>query len=507
MKTSTRVIFVLLTLLIVALVPAELFGQPVDASIMDRIVQDALAAWQVPGASVAIIRGDDVVYLKGLGVKDLGTQQPVTPDTIFAIGSTTKAFVTTAMAMLIDEGKMNWDDPVRKHVEYFHLSDPLADSNVTLRDTVSHRTGLSRNDLLWYASPWGREEIIRKIGHVNLSRPFRSTYQYQNIMFLTAGQAVAAAAKTSWEGFVRKRIFEPLGMTSANFSTTVAEKSVDHATPHIKDKEGRLKSVPWRNIDNVGPAGSINASARDLVRWVRFQLGGGAFEGRRLVSEANLTETHTPQTVIRLEGATRATNPHTNLMSYGLGWRLQDYHGRLLVSHAGRIDGFSALITLLPKEKLGIVFLSNRGNTQADAAVNNSIVDLLLGLPKTDWNKLLLEQVEKSEKESKARQKERLEKRHKDTKPSRELAAYTGTYEHPGYGSVNVSLENGSLVLSWSSFAAPLEHFHFDTFSIKHERLEDEQLLFALKADGEVATLSFLEISFAKAKKAKASGP
>lgn len=427
MTTSTRVRLLAFALAVCVILSCQGLAGTLDAAAIDRIVQEALAAWGVPGASVAIVQGDEVVYIQGFGVKELGNAAPVTADTIFAIGSTTKAFVSAAMAILVDEGKMSWDDPVRKHLTSFRLSDPLADDNVTMRDLVCHRTGLSRNDMLWYASPWSREEIVAKIGRVKLSRPFRAQYQYQNIMFLTAGQAVGAAAGTTWENFTRTRIFEPLGMTGANFSVTEAQLAPDHASPHSKPRDANLKVVPWRNIDNVGPAGSINASTRDLSKWVRMQLADGLFAGKRIVSQTNLRETRTPQTVIRIEGPLFAANPHTNLMSYGMGWRLQDYHGRLMVSHGGRIDGFSALITLIPSEQLGIVFLSNRGNTQMDAAVNNSIVDLALGLPSTQWTKVLKEQVERSEAEAKKQRDERDAKRHKNTKPSRELAAYRGS--------------------------------------------------------------------------------
>jgi CubicO group peptidase (beta-lactamase class C family) len=472
----------------------------IDPLAVDAIVQASLEAWQVPGASVAIVRGDEVVYLKGFGVKELGKPDPVTPQTLFAIGSTTKAFTTTAIGILVDEGKMSWDDPVRKHLPSFRLSDPLADSGVTLRDIVSHRTGLSRNDLLWYASPWDRDEIIRKVGFVRLSRPFRSTYQYQNIMFLTAGQAVARAAGTTWEDFVKKRIFDPLGMTGANFSTLEVEKAPDRASPHRKDKQDRLEVIPWRNIDNVGPAGSINAGARDLAQWLRMQLGGGTFEGKKIVSAATLAETHTPQTVVRMEGATRAYNPDTNIMTYGLGWTVRDYRGHLLVSHGGAIDGFRAHVGLIPEAKVGIALLSNLGGTQMPESALNNLVDLVLGLPKKDWDAYVASEFKRLDGEAKKRRKEREDKRHKDTKPSRELAAYCGAYEDPGYGTATISVVNGALVLEWSRFRAGLEHFHFDTFSVKEERLEDEAVVFSLGADGEVAQMSFAGVDFKKVK-------
>jgi CubicO group peptidase (beta-lactamase class C family) len=467
---------------------------------IDALMQEALQVWQVPGASVAVVQGDEVVYLKGFGVREQGRDGPVTPETLFAIGSTTKAITTTAMAMLVDDGKMGWDDPVRKHLPSFRLSDPLSDENVTLRDLVCHRTGLSRHDMLWYGSPWGREEIIRRIGQVKLDKSFRSTYQYQNIMYLTAGLAVGAASNSTWEEFVQERILDPLGMTGANFSTTVAEKASDHATPHRK-KEEKIEVIPWRNLDNCAPAGSINAGVRDMSRWVRFQLGGGTFEGKPLLSAANLAETHTSQMVMRMDDNQKSLLPETTQVSYGLGWAVSDYRGHLLISHGGGIDGFRATVQLAPRARLGLVVLANLGGTAMPEAVANNLLDLLLGLPRKDWNALLMEQVKKAEAEGKTREKEREEKRHKETNPSRELAAYTGAYEEPAYGTASISLENGALQLQWSNFHSRLEHFHFDTFVAKNENpIENQQITFALGADGDVATMVFLEQHFKKVK-------
>jgi CubicO group peptidase (beta-lactamase class C family) len=467
---------------------------------IDALMQEALQVWQVPGASAAVVQGDEVSYLKGVGVRELGRDEPVTPETLFAIGSTTKAITTTAMALLVDDGKMAWDDPVRKHLPFFRLSDPLADDNVTLRDLVCHRTGLSRHDMLWYGSPWAREEILRRIGQVKLDKSFRSIWQYQNIMYLAAGLAAGAASKSTWEEFVQARILDPLGMTGANFSTTTAEKAPDHATPHRK-KEEKIEVIPWRNLDNVAPAGSINAGARDMSRWVRFQLGGGTFEGKPLLSAAHLAETHTPQMVLRMDENQKALFPETTQISYGLGWNISDYQGHLVIAHGGGIDGFRATVHLAPRAKLGLVILANLGGTAMPEALVNNLLDLLLDLPRQDWNALLMERAKKAEAEGKTRENEREEKRHKDTSPTRELAAYTGAYEEPAYGTVSISLENGALQLQWSNFHSRLEHFHFDTFTTKNENpIENQQVLFALGADGEVATIGFLEQQFKKIK-------
>jgi CubicO group peptidase (beta-lactamase class C family) len=491
---------------ILVLVPAA-HGQSIEAAAVDTIVQDAMKAWQVPGAAVIIVKGNQVLYAKGHGVREIGSDQPVTPDTLFAIASTTKAFTTTAIAMLADDGKLSWDDPVRKHVDFFRLADPLADRDVTLRDLVTHRTGLSRHDLLWLGSPWGREEIIRRIGSVPLTKPFRSAYQYQNIMYLTAGYAAGKANGSTWEELVQKRIFDPLGMAGANFSTKDAVKAADHATPHGKSAAGKIEAIAWRNIDNIGPAGSINAGVRDLGRWLRFQLGDGTSEGKRLLSERRLAELHSAQVVVPLDGTsevqsfTREMNPETSMMNYGLGWAIQDYRGHLVVSHGGSIDGFRSQVVLLPKAKIGVAILSNLGRTQFPEAVRNGLLDLAIDAPRKDWNEYLLGVARKAEAAQAGQARKREAERHKDTKPSRDLAAYAGNYENSAYGTVAVSLEDGALVAQWSSFKVKLEHYHFDTFSARGDRLLDKQLLtFTLDAEATPSRLTFLDQLFSRVK-------
>jgi CubicO group peptidase (beta-lactamase class C family) len=481
---------------------------PPDPAAVDRIVQDALRSWEVPGVAVAIVRGDEVVYLKGFGVRELGRQDPVTPDTVFPIASCTKAFTTTLMATLVDDGKLAWDDPVRKHLDYFHLGDPSADALVTLRDLVSHRTGLGGHDLLWYRSPWPPEEVVRRVGHLPLDDTFRGSFHYQTTMFTAAGLAAAAAAKTPWPNLVRQRLLDPLGMTHTTFTTAAAERVSDHASPHRRGRFGRLDVIPWYKIDVPEPAGSINATARDLAQWVRFQLGDGTFAGRRLVSAAALAETHTPQNIIRLEGTTRAMNPDTFAMNYGMGWVLHDYRGHGLVEHAGAIDGFRAHLTLIPEAHAGIVLLNNRHQSWMNLALSNTLVDLLLGLPRKDWHGYLQRVQRREETDAAARLREREEQRHRQTQPSRELGAYAGTYEHPAYGTAEVVLENGTLVWHWSSFTCSLSHFHYDTFTLVDDLLGGARVQFVLGPDGEVATLKVVDMLEAEFKRVKAkTGP
>jgi CubicO group peptidase (beta-lactamase class C family) len=467
-----------------------------EANEIDRLIARAMATWHVPGAALAIVRNDAVVYLKGYGIRDITTREPVTPDTIFAIGSVTKAFTATAMAMLVDEGKMNWDDPVRKHIEFFHLSDPLADANVTLRDLVNHRTGVTDHFLLWYGSPWGREELIRRIGRVKLAHPFRAEWDYQNIMYLAAGYAVGRAAGSTWEEFVQKRIFDPLGMTGASFSTTVAATAPNHASPHGVNERGQPEVIPWRNLDNIAPAGAINASVRDMSRWLRFQLDDGTFDGKRLVSRANLEETHTPQMIMRLAESEKAMFPQVTQMSYGMGWVVLSYADQLLLLHPGGIDGFSARVVLVPRARLGFVLLDNSGS-QMPTAVGYHLVDLLLGLPRTDWIKVYRELEKKPPAEPEPKATQQPAPPQEDQQPSRELAAYAATYEEPAYGSLRVSLENGGLTLQWSSFTTRLEHQRFETFVTRDRNpIQNQQVVFRLDSEGEVTALSFLGQEF-----------
>ncbi len=489
---------ILLGSLLAAASPGPLRAQAIDAPAVDAILQDALKAWKVPGVAVAIVSRGRVVYLKGFGVRELGGRQPVTADTIFPLASCTKAFTTTALAMLADEGKLRWDDPVRKHVGYFHLSDPAADALVTLRDLVSHRTGLSGHDLLWYRSPWSQEEIIRRAGRLPLSYPFRGGYHYQSIMVMAAGQAVRAASGSPWDEFVRTRIFQPLGMAGAGFTTTAALKTRDHASPHRQDEQGRVKVIPWYPMTVPDPAGSINAGVRDLSKWVLFHLGDGTYGGRRLVSAANLAETHSPQTVMRLDAAARAMQPCTVHMNYGMGWVIQDYRGHRLVSHGGSIDGFRAHITLAPDDQLGLVFLNNLEGTQMNLAVSNSILDLVLGLGARDWNGELSAAVKAEKAAKKAALKAWQDKRRRDTKPSAELATYAGTYENPAYGTARVTFRDGALAWSWRSFRGPVRHFQDDTFIAAHEFLGDPTMAFKVDGRGGVVGMRFLDIDFKK---------
>jgi CubicO group peptidase (beta-lactamase class C family) len=487
---------VLLPLAFLCLYAVTARAEPIDTRAVDAIVERARRFWHVPGAAVAIVRDGDVIYLKGHGVRTVAGEEKVTPDTLFPIASCTKSFTTTAMALLVDEGKMSWDDPPQKYVPYFHLSDPLADHEVTLRDLVTHRTGLRGHDLLWYRSPWTQEDIIRRVGRLPLDQPFRTTFQYQSTMFTVAGFAVARASGMSWDDFVQKRLLDKLGMGATRFTTTATAKATDRAGPHRLNEHGEPKGTELYPMDVPEPAGSMQSSARDLARWLHFQLGDGTVDGtakgERLISAHNLKETHTPQIMLDMDPFDRAMFPDTNQMSYGMGWVIQDHCGYRILQHAGAIDGFRCHFTLVPRARLGIVLLCNLHQTHMNIALSNALLGHLLDLPPRDWNAVIAEAERKKHLEVVDGERKKLARRHVDTHPSRELGGYTGAYEHPAYGTVRITLEGGKLVWSWNHFTAPLSHYQYDTFLLPIEVMGEPHVVFALDGRGTVARMKVL---------------
>jgi CubicO group peptidase (beta-lactamase class C family) len=455
---------------------------------IDKDAKQTMAAWHLPGLAIAIVQNDRVIFLKGYGIKEVGKSEPVTADTLFELGSTTKAFTATAMAMLADEKKLSWDDPVRNYVAGFHISDPCTDSLITLRDIASHRSGVARHDELWDDSDFPRDELIRRIGAMKVSTPIRSAYQYNNLMFVTAGEAAASAAKMPWEQLIATRIFAPLGMTESRIAFADWPAS-DHTTGHRwDDKNERAVIQPMRNYDTLAPAGTIKSSAHDMAQWLRFQLSKGTIDGKHLLSETALDETHAPQTIIPIGSATRALYPDTNFQTYALGWNATDYHGQLLVAHAGALNGFRSNVALLPKRALGIVILENVGRGSALAALRNTIIDQFLGAPPRDWNNDMLDVEKSGAFEAKLKLAEREAKRATAPKSSHDLSAYGGTFHNAGFGDATISIVNGALVLHWERMTIPLVHENYDTFSaIDTVEDIDESVQFRLGADGEVA--------------------
>lgn len=464
-----------------------------------------MTAWKVPGAAVTIVQGDSGVYVKGFGVRDIRTGKPVDAGTLFDIGSCSKAFTAAAIAMLVDEGKMRWDGKVRDYIPFFHLRDPLADEDVTLRDLLTHRTGVPSPDLL-FDTPFSREEMIRRLAYAKSSAGFRALFQYNNLMYVAAGYAVGEAAGATWGQFVRRRIFHPIGMRDSDTSAIQAQQSPDFAAPHIQKADGAVVAIPWRNIDVVGPAGSINSSARDMAKWIALQLNDGVFNGRRLISKKSMDEMHTPQIVVPNGGIKTAFFPDSALLSYGFGWFIEDYRGHRLILHPGDINGFSALVVLIPELHAGYAVLINLGSGGVTyrQVLGYHIADLLLGLPEVDWSTRFHKLQASFAAEGRKQEESWESKRNPDTHPSRDPAAYAGTYRNPLYGEASISVRDAKLALRFYAIASPLEHFQYDTFLVHFEG--KHRLTFTLDADGNVASFTVLGAKFTRAHGPAAAG-
>jgi CubicO group peptidase (beta-lactamase class C family) len=490
-----------LPLAFVALValPAASPAAAPDAATVDTIFADALKTYPVPGLAVGVVRDDEVVFLKGYGVREAGGTDAVTPDTVFSVGSCTKAFTATAVALLVDDGKMRWDDPVRKHLPYFHLSDPLADRDVTVRDLLCHRTGLARHDLLYYNAGWGVEETVRRVARLELAHSFRSTYEYNNLCYMAAGLAVEGAAKAPWNEVVQKRLFDKLDMKGAVFTPSAALKR-DHATPHAVE-DGKARAIPWyADEKQIRASGSIKCGARDLCQWVRLQLNDGMYNGKRVVPAAVLADTHTPQVVVPVPPPL-AKLTDTTQGSYGLGWHIYDYRGRLVWEHGGAVDGFRAKILLAPKQKVGVVVLGNSDQLEAVLSTSYQVFDHVLGLEKRDWDGYYSDTMKRNAAAAQAR-RERFESGRKpDARPSRGPDAYAGKFEDPAYGTLTVTKKDGALRLSWSSFEGKLEPYRDDAYSFAAPgRLNDALATFVLDADKEVIGVNFVGRTFKRVK-------
>ncbi|QQS42220.1 MAG: serine hydrolase [Acidobacteriota bacterium] len=455
----------LITLLITLLVAAQFVAAQADPLAgFDEYVRKAIADWEVPGVAIAIVKDDKVVFAKGFGVRKLGDPTPVDEKTLFAIGSSSKAFTAATVAILVDEGKLKWDDKASEHLPGFELFDPYASQQLTIRDTLSHRSGLQRGDFLWYGTERSRAEILRQVRFIEPSWSFRSNFGYQNLMFLAAGEIVAKESGKSWDAFVDERIFTPLGMNDTGTSIRDFRPGGNVATPHSKI-DGEVKQVPWRLIDNIAPAGSINSNVVDMAQWLRLQLGEGMYDGKRILSSGSVKQMHAPQTIINLAGQYETLYPEAHFLSYGLGWFLSDYKGRKLVEHGGAIDGMRAEVGLMPEEKLGVVILTNLNGTVLPHFLMYRVLDLYLGKVDKDYAADGLKTIKDAEARAEAAQKRMEEARVKGTSPSLKLEEYAGTYKNDLYGDVTVKLEGGKLHVRFGpAFEGELEHWHYDTF-------------------------------------------
>lgn len=452
----------------------------------EQYVENAMKDWKVQGCAVAIVKNGKIVYTKGFGLRDVKNNLPVTPNTLFAIGSCSKAFTAASICLLVDEGKIDFDKPIISYYPNFRMQDDYVSNHITVRDLLCHRSGLPRHDFAWYgADILSRKDIVDALRYLEPSKGFREVWQYQNIMFTTAGYLVEVISGEKWENFVAKSIFEPLEMKSSNFSVNDMQKSSDFAKPYDERKDV-VTEIPFRNLDNMGPAGSINSNVTDMANWLIMQINGGKFNGKQVISDGSLRQTQTPQMVVP-----SVVTDEVFYNSYGMGWMITSYRGHLRVEHGGNIDGFSASTCFFPKDSIGIVVLTNMNSTSLTSIARNYAVDKLLGLSEIDWNKKLLGDVSKSKELKKESEDKKDPNKIEGTEPSHPLKSYAGKFEHPAYGTIEITLNDDILSADFHSMKAELKHYHYDIFeTVENDIIPNLKITFYTNIKGEIHKIS-----------------
>ena len=476
--------------LFVAFGVAPLGAQTLDTAALDALHRAGAAGPGIPGLAVAVVMDDSVIFARGYGEREYGTGAPVDEHTLFAIASTTKAFTAAALGMLVDEGVLDWDDPVRRHLPDFELRPVRHAPRHDPRPAHAPRRRRARGQRLDRRALRPRRRSCAARATSSRRRGFREGYGYNNLMYMVAGEVVAAAAGKSWDDFVRVADLRAARDGADDVALRRASRRARTLSSAHHRFGGRIVVMDRRDYDALGPAGSIFSSAWEMAQWVRLHLNGGSYEGRRLLEPATVEEMHTPQVVMRMDSVTRRMFPTQNFAAYGLGWRMHDYHGEKVVQHTGSVNYTRTQVGMIPSKGIGFVAFANLSSSTLQTALMYKVFDMLLGISGPDWSGEYLALAERSAQasgpgETKAAGAE-------ERGPSLPLEAYVGTYADSLYGEVTVDLEDGRLILRYSpDYVADLEHWHFDTFRA-HWRSTGfgwTNLTFGLDARARVRTL------------------
>lgn len=433
---------------------------------LEAYIAKQVQLWKVPGLSVAIVRNDSVLYTKGFGVLTTGKPAPVNEQTLFEIGSSSKAFTATLVAMLVSDGKMQWDAHLSEYLPDFRMYDPVANEAVTVRDALTHRSGIARGELVWLGADISRDEVLHRVRFLKPEAPFRSHYSYQNMMFLAAGQAAGKAAGSTWDDLVRQRIFGPLGMTSTVSSSRGLENP-NVAAPHGMSHDTAFVKPPF-NAENIAPAGAILSNAVDMAQWLRFHLNDGMVNGKRLVSSAALRETHSPQ-ILMAPGGGRggggdSVPATTRFASYGMGWMVEDYRSQLEWQHGGNTIGMTAAVGMMPEKKFGVAVLSNMQSAALPELLRQYIFDREIGAPMRDLSGDAYTRSLPQRRRADSVEKAQAMEHPANAQPPLPLTAFAGTFVDSLYGAATVTVKDGHLELERGEWRGPLQYWNANNF-------------------------------------------
>jgi len=452
-----------------------------------------MSDWKVPGAAIAIVKDGKVVLSRGYGLRDVKNNLPVTEQTMFPIASITKSFTVATLGTLASEGKLDWDKPVRDYLPDFRLYDDVLTARVTPRDLVTHRTGLPRHDATWYRSDLNREEMYSRLRFLEPNRDLRREFQYNNLMFMTAGYLAGKLAGSTWEDAVSTRIFKPLGMGSSNFDFGATFKSAsDVAHPYRKDDNEGVHEAPiYPGDPALGPAGAIVSNLSDMTQYLLMYLNHGKHGDSPIISPADIRQMTTPQMVIRSSDV----DPEIGYAHYGMGLFVTTYRGHKYVNHGGNLDGFSLLISFLPDDNIGSVILLNMEGSSLREVLAHNIADRLLGLDQIDWSKRELDRYFAFKMASDEARDKNYVPRRANTHFSHPIDEYIGEYSNPGYGIVAVeSAGNDNLKVTFHTMTSTAEHWHYDVWRVPHDPLDllqENEIMFNTDWEGNIASLSW----------------
>ena len=487
----------LLLPVLLAVLVLPVFSQSIDLKKVDKYIENARKDWQVPGMAVAVVKDGEIILEKGYGRLGWNNRNIVDENTLFAIASNTKAFVSSALAVLVDRGEIQWDDKVRKYLPRFAMYDEYVSEHITIRDLLCHRAGLGTfsGDVIWYKSERSAAETIEKIKYIPQQYEFRAGYGYSNVMFITAGEVIRAITGKAWDTFVKETFFNPLGMERTVTSVEDIKVKGNFASPH-KGIGTQEKAIEWVNWDNMGAAGGIISSVHDMAQWLKLQLNKGIVNGDTLLAPEQQNILWTPHNNYVLSEASKQSLPGRHFNGYGLGWGLYDYYGNMVVTHSGGYDGMYSRVMLVPDQQLGIVVLTN-SMSGITSPLCYYIVNSFIQKDTRDWSAEALKRAKANNHHQEEIAKRRAAKQ-ESTSTSVPLSKYTGVYHDPMYGNLSVELDDEQLYILFEDaplLSAQLKHWHYDTFEIiwedTHAWFDFGTMQFVLNNNLEVEEIKF----------------
>lgn len=465
---------------------------------LDAYYQKALKDWDVPGMAIAIMRNDSVIFAKGYGVRDLKAGGQVDANTVFGIASNSKAYTAAALGILVDEGKLNWNDKVTKHLPWLQLYDPYVTQELNIEDLLSHRAGFRTfsGDLLWYNTTFSRREILERARHLQPAYSFRDGYGYSNIMFIAAGEVIEAVSGQKWEDFIKQRFFAPLGMNRSYTSVNELAGKDNVASPHGNDENNKPYPTKFTAWDNWNPAAGIFTSVNQQAQWMRLQLNRGTYKGQKIFSEDASRMMWTAHNALPISKQAEANVPSTHFSAAGLGWMMNDYEGRKIIAHGGGHEGMNSRTVLVPEENLGIVILTNSMSSIMSPLANYTL-DQFFGVQNgRDWSQFSLDNMAKARKAQEEAAAKAPKEKSRKSKPTMDLEAYAGTYNSPLYGDATIRVENKQLVLDLApapALGGKLTHWQHDIFNLEWKNnfalLTPTKVRFIIGPDGKIAEM------------------